>query len=91
MILVKKSEALNAIAVVVRLYSFYSPPIEWDHVLSHGLVAFLAAPVSVAEDKIKPLTFTLVVIQEASKPQLLHLVCNNSLDLLLVRNLNRQI
>ena len=68
MVLVEKPEALDAVAVVVRLHPLDPPAIEWDHVLGHGLVTFYASPISVTEDEVISLSFALVVIQEASKP-----------------------
>ena len=59
--------------------------------LGHGLVTFLATLLTVAKNKIKSLTFTLVVIQEASKPQFFNLIRDDIINLPLVRNLNRQI
>jgi len=87
-VLVEKPEALDAVAVVVRLHPLDPPAFEWDHVLGHGLVAFDASPISVAEDEVISLSLAHVVIQEASKPQLVHIVCNYLLDLLLVWNLD---
>jgi hypothetical protein len=89
--LVKKLEALYAVAIVVGLHPLDSPAIEWNHMLGHGLVTFLATLLTVAKDKIESLTLALVVIKEASKPQFFYLIRYDFLNLSLVRNLNRQI